>query len=148
MSFAIASPTTPPPTVAPPASSAVAAGASAGLAQSAVDISADEGVVATLGGPAPAGLTYDADGLLDSFVAAGTQASLQPAAGVPPQTTDQSLVSSLSGTSATGYVPASASSIDINARWSSVLQSAPGMAGEVVADQQAQGIVASLSAFA
>jgi len=84
--------------------------ADAGLAQTAVSLSAEGNIVATLGGGSSSSLTYDAAGLLNSLVQAGTATSSAQTSGnssnpaTAQNSTDQGIVSTLSASPTTSGV--------------------------------------------
>lgn len=132
----------------------------AGLAQTAVDLAAAGSVVATLGGGASAPLTYDAAGLLNTLVQAGTAPSSVPPAsssGSTPQSaqnsTDQAILNTLPVNAAAAgvYTPSGtlqALPPDTTANWANALKANPGLAATVAADSFNQGIVGTLSVSA
>lgn len=145
-------------------SSSLGQAALSGLSQTAVTLSAQGGIVASLGGGSLSGLTYDATGLFNSLIQAGAAASAaqtqtgtdsftQPTA---QQSLDQGIAGTLassSSSSSTGSgiysaVGAQANGVDTSTNWANALQSNPALAATVAADSLNQGIVGSLSTFA
>jgi hypothetical protein len=137
--------------------SPVAAGATPGETQSAIDDSSDEDVVLSLGcGSGIDGSpTYSPQGLLNSFVQAGTPLADTSSTGPYGSGNDSGLASSaqsedgavLGAEDANGVVGASAYG-NYQSLWGNALQTNPGMAGTVAADSLDQGLVGTLSANA
>ncbi len=131
-----------------------------GLAQAAVNLSVVGNIVATLGGGSSSALTYDAAGLLNSFVQAGTATSPTPttSSNANPQATaqnatDQGIVNTLpSSATASGVYDSSGSlqgvSSNVSANWASVLKANPSLTSVLTSDYFNQGIVGTLSTSA
>ncbi len=131
-----------------------------GLAQAAVSLSVQEGIVATLGGNSASPVTYDATGLLNAMIQAGTTNQSTPTAsdGTSPQTAaqnqvNQDIVNALPSSSvASGIYNASGivqgPSSNTSANWASILQANPNLSSTVIADSVNQGIVGTLSTMA
>jgi hypothetical protein len=126
-----------------------------GLASIATRLSAEANIVATLGSGTTSSLTYDATGILNSFVQAGTtqagsSTSLQTSA---QNSTDQSIIGTLTSTPATSGVYNSSGllqgiSSNTTANWTTALKSNPALASSVITDSFNQGIVGTLSTLA
>ena len=128
-----------------------------GLAQAAVNLSAEGSIVATLGGGNASSLTYNAAGFLNAFVQAGTAptSSQTPGKSSNPQATvqnltDQGIVSSFSSNStvsgvynASGLLQGLTS--DTSANWVTALKANPGLSSTVISDSFNQGIVGTLT---
>ncbi len=137
--------------------SPVAAGATTGETQDAIDDSSDEGVVLSLGGGSGVdeSPTYSPQGLLNSFVQAGTPLADTSSTGPYGTGAGSGLASGvqsddgavLGAEDANGVAGASAYG-NYQSLWGSTLQSDPGMAGTVAADSLDQGLVGTLSASA
>lgn len=73
----------------------------ANIVQAAISLSTEGNIVATLDGGSPSSLTYNASGLLNYFMQAGTQSSVQTASNnsssqiIPQYSTDQAIVNTL-----------------------------------------------------
>ncbi len=131
-----------------------------GLAQTAVSLAAQEGIVATLSGAPTSPVTYDAVGMLNALIQAGT--TTQSTSGITgaatPQSEAQSLInqsvaiSSASSSSTSGIYNASGtlsgSTSVSSANWASVLQANPSLSATLIADSVNQGIVGTLSTAA
>ena len=140
-----------------PVWSPVASGATAGETQSAVDDSSDEGVVLSLGGGS--GIddspTYSPQGLLNSFVQAGTPLANTSSTGPYGSGDGSGLASAaqsedgavLGAEDANGVAGASAYG-NYQSVWGNTLQTDPAMAGTVATDSLDQGLVGTLSASA
>lgn len=138
----------------------VAKTADTGLAQTAVNLSSEANVVATLGGGSPSAVTYDAAGLLNILIQAGAAPSITQGAdnSANPQTTarnstDQSIVNTLSSDSATSGIYSSSGALqglpsETSANWAGVLKTNPDLAPSVISDSLNQGIVGTLSTTA
>jgi len=163
ISSAAATPTTTPATVVNP----VAQSSQSGLSQTAVKLSSDSSIVATLGGSSSTTPLYNAVGLLNSITQAGSAASTTPASTstTTPSSTqaaqasqDSAVLSSISpssssSSSTSGIYSAAgtlqnASSTNANSNWASLLQSTPTLASTLASDTSNQAIVASLSVTA
>lgn len=132
----------------------------AGMAQTAVSLSAEAGVVATLGGGGLSPMTYSAAGLLNILTQAGPAPSSTQTtdSSTNPQTaaqnsTDQGVVGTLptnavtSGTyNSSGALNALSS--DLSANWASILKTAPSFSSSVISDSLNLGIVGTLSTTA
>jgi hypothetical protein len=133
-----------------------AATPSSALAAVAVRLSADAGVVATLGGTSTSLKLYDAAGLLDSIARAGTsEAATSTDTSAATESADQAIVSSLAPSSSPAST-ASASGVytsvgslnsasDLTSSWASILQTDPGAAASLVASSYAQGILSTIA---
>ncbi len=140
-----------------PAWSPVASGATTGETQDAIDDSTDEGVVLSLGSGSGIGEspTYSPQGLLNSFVQAGTPLADTSSTGLCGTSAASGLASAvqsddgavLGAEDANGVAGASAYG-NYQSLWGSTLQADPGMAGTVAADSLDQGLVGTLSANA
>jgi hypothetical protein len=134
----------------------VAKTSDSGLAQTAVSLSAAGSIVATLGGGSSSPLTYDAAGLLNSLVQAGTApTSAQTAStqATAQNSTNQGSVSTLSTSPTTSSVYNSSGSLqglpsNTSANWASMLKANPSLASTVISDSINQGIVGTLSTTA
>ena len=133
--------------------------ANAGLAQTAVSLSAEGNIVATLGGGSSSSLTYDAAGLLNSLAQAGTATSSVQTAGnssnpaTAQNSTDQGIVSTLTSSPTTSGVYNSSGTLqglqsNTSANWASALKANPSLASAVISDSINQGIVGTLSTTA
>lgn len=129
-----------------------------GLTQIAINLSIAGNIVATLGGRYSSSQTYNAAGLLNSLVQAGTApASAQTTSNIDPQTaqdtTNQGIVGTLLTSPVTSGVYNSSGSLqgfstDTSANWASLLKANPSLAAIVVSDSVNQGIVGMLSTLA
>jgi hypothetical protein len=141
----------------PSSTTSVAQTSDESLIESAVDLSANAGVIATLGIPSVDLQTYDASGLLNSFVQAGSvpaDAIQVPSEGADTQDVgqellDQEVLSTLSADPALSGVYTSAGTVqglssDTTANWASALQANPSLAATVAADTFSQGVVGTL----
>jgi hypothetical protein len=131
-----------------------------GLAQTAVSLSSQNDIVATLGGASSTPVTYNAVGLLNTIVQAGTstQPALTTSKGSSVQSIVQALfnqgvVNTLTSTPATsgiytasGSIPGLSSNTSTN--WANILKANPGVASTVISDSFNQGIVGTLSTTA
>jgi hypothetical protein len=118
-----------------------------------VALAGESAVVSLLGGADPSGASYNAAGLLNSIVQAGT-----PEAGSAPATLpvslDQGIVDSLtqadSGSASLASLAATVptGTIEQTASYAAILQASPGLAATVIGDATAQGIIASISTSA
>ncbi len=112
-----------------------------GLAQLAASLSGEAGVIVTLGASPTRIQTYNAAGLLDSFVQAGTATPITPnGSGNQAQTVvNQEVV---------GALPTQGSGVyagqGVSSQWASLLQSDPGLSGLFAAESASQGIVGTL----
>lgn len=137
------------------------ASASSAMVQTAVDLSATAGVIATLGASGTTVQTYDAAGLLNAIAHAGNASSTSIP--VPPSGTDtqlqaqqqvnQGIVGTLPSDAASSGIYNSAGTVqnlssDTSANWATILKSNPSLAENVIADSFTQGIVSSISVFA
>lgn len=132
---------------------AVATSGGGAFVQDAVALAADSAVVSILGGGVGAATTYNASGLFDTIMQAGTpDAALTPA--VAPNSVDQDIVDSLTQpSSAIASLDALAAtvptgSIDQTASYAAILKATPSAAATVVADSYQLGIVSSISTYA
>lgn len=129
------------------------------LARVATDLSIDASVVVAFGGSLNNALTYNAAGLLNTLVQAGTVSEPaevppidSPAQSVIQQARDEAIISTLSPVpSSSGIYTASGAlqglaSAELSANWAAILQSNPDLAGTVVARSLAQGITRTLIA--
>ncbi|MGA8863264.1 MAG: hypothetical protein WB444_05585 [Gallionella sp.] len=131
-----------------------------GLAQSAVSLSVQEGIVATLGGNSASPVTYDAAGLLNALIQAGTPNQSAPTTSnvTSPQAAAQNQVNQdianalPSSPAASGIYNASGTiqglPSNTSANWASILQANPDLSSTVIADSVNQGIVGTLSTMA
>ena len=136
-----------------PVWSPVASGATTGETQSAIDDSSDEGIVLSLGGGSGVddSPTYGPQGLLNSFVQAGT-----PLADTSSTSLDGSGLASavqsddgaVLGAEDANGVPGASAYGSYQSLWGTTLQTNPGMAGTVATDSLDQGLVGTLSANA
>ncbi len=135
--------------------SPIASGATAGETQSAIGDAADEGIVTTLGGAGSDPATYSPQGLLNSFVQAGTPLADTSSTG-PWGTADGSGLASavqsddgavLGAEDADGFSGAAPAG-NYQSVWGSTLQADPGMASTVADDALDQGLVSTLSVMA
>ncbi|GEM_PF-7035816 len=144
---------------ASPTGSTVSRTSSAGLSATAVSLSSDAGVIATIGGAGSTSYTYDAAGLLNSLVQAGTDASVSATASAATSaaqaqaSTDQAVLGSLSAPATTPSLYTVAGglqspTVNVNDSFASILKTNPGLAGTVVGDSYNQGIIASISTSA
>jgi hypothetical protein len=137
------------------------AAASVGEVQTAVALSANAGVIATLGNFGLAVQTYNAAGLLNTIAQAGNAPSEPmpvPATGtdtqtLTQQTQDQNVVGTLPSDAATSGIYNSSGSLqplssDSSANWASILKSDPSFASSVIGMSIAQGIIGSISMLA
>jgi hypothetical protein len=146
----------------PPATTAgvvpVSTATDPGLAQTAVQLSANADVIATLGSSGTSPLTYNAAGLFDTIAQAGSTPST--AIPVPPngsdiqsatqQQVDQGIANTLPANPAAAGVYGSAGTLqnlpnDTSSNWASILKSNPSYAGTVIGDSFVQGIVDTLA---
>ena len=133
--------------------SPIATGATASETQSAIDDSADEGVIVSLGGAPGIGdpSTYSPQGLLDSFLQAGTPLADTSSTGPDASGNGSGLASAVQsddGAVLTAEDGSAAQAATFQSLWGSTLQTNPGMAGTVAADALDQGLVGTLSAIA
>jgi hypothetical protein len=98
-------------------------------------LSAEAGIVATLGSSTSAFQTYDATGLLNQVAQAGNAA----AAGGAPLPDPSTAASPAESTSVAAAVPGD---------WGSILKSNPALTSVAVADAVAQGIVNTINVYA
>ena len=134
--------------------SPVAAGATTGETQDAIDDSSDEGIVTSFGGAPADSPTYNAAGLLNSFVQAGTPLADADSTG-PYGAGDSGLAAAtqsedgavLSAEDADG-TPGASPGGNYQSVWGSTLQADPSMAGTVAGDALDQGLVSTLSVMA
>ena len=142
----------------PPSANPVAQTSNSGLVQVATNLSAEASIVAALGGgTTSSSLTYDAAGMLNSFVQAGSapSSSQTVSSSSNPQataqnSTDQGIVSTLpsnsvvSGTyNSSGLLQGLSSNTSSN--WATALKANPNLASTVISDSFNQGIVGTLS---
>ncbi len=134
--------------------SPVASGATTGETQSAIDDSSDEGVVLSLSGSSGTDSpTYRPQGLLSSFVQAGTPLADTSSTGMYGSGDDSGLASAvqsddgavLGAEDANGMSGASAYG-NYQSLWGNTLQTDPDMAGTVATDSLDQCLVGTLSA--
>ncbi len=141
------------------AANPVAQTSNSGLVQEAASLSAIGNIVTTLGGGSTSSLTYDAAGLLNTLVQAGTASSssqttansANPASA--QNSTDQGIVNTLATSSTASGVYTSSGSLqglpsNTSATWASALKNNPGLASTVISDSFNQGIVGTLSTTA
>ena len=140
-----------------PVWSPVASGATTGETQSAIDDSSDEGIVLSLGGGSGVddSPTYSAQGLLNSFVQAGTPLADTSSTGPYGSGDDSGLASAVQsddgavlGAEDANGVPGASAYSNYQSLWGNTLQTNPGMAGTVATDSLDQGLVGTLSANA
>lgn len=145
--------------VAPPTVSDVASTSNVGLAATAVSLASDASVIATLGATPPASDLYDAKGLLNSIVQAGTAATVPSQTGgdtspaSAQSSLDQAVIGSLSPATTNSSLYSvsgglQASTVDVNASFASILKTDPGAAGTVIGDSLNQAIIGSISTSA
>lgn len=138
-----------------PVWSPIASGATEGETHSAIDDSADEGVITSLGGAPAESPTYSPAGLLNSFVQAGTPLADVDSTGpygtgsdsglaAAVQSEDGAVLGAEDGDAAPGMPPGGG----YQSIWGNTLQGNPAMAGDVVGDAVDQGIVSTLSVMA
>jgi len=135
----------------PPIWSPIASGATDGETQSAIDDSSDASVIATLGdAPPQSSDTYNAAGLLNSFVQAGTPVA-------DPDDTDSGLAPAVASEDGAVYdaEASNGSNPDASAApggfpnlWGNSLATNPWESSTVVDDATDQGLVSSLSSYA
>ena len=132
------------------------------LAQTAVTISAEASIVATLGASSGATPTYDAVGLLNALIQAGNPSSsstsqasattgtqaAQPSQDQAAAGSSASLASSTSGLYNASGVLQPTSSTDVTSNWASILKTNPELTSTVTTDAMNQGIVGSLTSSA
>lgn len=138
----------------------VAKTSDSGMADTAVSLSAEADLVATLGGGALSTVTYDAAGLLNTLMQAGSASPTTQVAdnSADPQaaaqnSTDQGIVGLLPSASITSGIYSSSGSpnslpSNISANWASILKTDPSLAPSVISDSFNQGIVGTLSTTA
>jgi hypothetical protein len=140
-----------------PVWSPIAAGANPGETQSAIDDSSDEGVVLSLGGGSgvDSSPTYSPQGLLNSFVQAGTPLADTSSTGPYGSGDDSGLASAVQsddgavlGAEDANGVPGASGYGNYQSLWGNTLQTDPGMAGTVATDALDQGLVGTLSTTA
>lgn len=140
---------------------AVAQTTDSGIARTAVTLSTNAGVIATLGGTSTAALTYNAAGLLNSISRAGTAPTPiptpQPGTNTQAfalQLLDKGIIGTLASDSvASGIyngagVLQSLPSAGLSSHWASVLKTNPGLSANVIADSFNQGIIGTLKVTA
>jgi len=143
------------------AGSPLVSGTNPGLAQTAVSLAANSGVIATLGATSSTFQTYDAAGLLNTIAQSGVAPSTAipvPASGTDTQSLEQQLLnqgianSLPTNTSPSGIYTSSGTltsmSSDTSTNWATILKADPSFSGTVISDSFAQGIVGSLSVLA
>jgi hypothetical protein len=137
----------------------VAKTSNGGLSQTAVTLASDASVIATLGATSGATPIYDATGMLNSLIQAGTSAASSPSNASSdfqnaPPSLDQAIVSSLSSSPTTSGIYTAdgslqtSSSTDLTSNWASILHTNPQLAATAIADSFDQGIVGTLSSSA
>jgi hypothetical protein len=131
-----------------------------GLAQTAVSLSVQEGIVATLSGAVSAPVTYNAAGLLNTLILAGTaNPSIPPSGSVPnPQATaqnevNQGIVNTIASSPAASGIYNASGTIEgltsgTSADWASILKANPNLSSTLAADSVSQGIAGILSVLA
>jgi len=140
-------------------SNSVSQTSNSGLVGTATRLSAEANIVATLGNGTASPLTYDATGILNSFVQAGLPTSTSQAGSNPnlqtsaQNSTDQSIIYSLTSNSASSGVYNSSGllqgiSSGTTANWTTALKTNPSLAASVITDSFNQGIVGTLSTLA
>jgi hypothetical protein len=139
-----------------PVWSPIASGATAAETQGAIDDSSDEGVVLSLGGGSGVdeSPTYSPQGLLNSFVQAGTPLADTGSTGPYGSGVDSGLASAVQsddgavlGAENANGVPGAAPYGNYQSLWGNTLQTNPGMASTVATDALDQGLVGTLSAM-
>ncbi len=128
-----------------------------GMVQAATNLSAEVSIVATLGGGSASSLTYDAAGMLNSFVQAGSapssaqtvSSSSNPQAAAQNSTV-QAIINTLPSNSAVAGIYNSSGVLQgvpssTAANWTTALKANPSLASSVTADSFNQGIVGTLS---
>lgn len=142
------------------ASLAVARTTDAALPAQAVGLSADAGVIATLGGASSSLQTYDAAGLLNTLVGAGQPVAdaLNIEAGsdvgaVAQDLTDSGVTALLSSDAASSGIYSASGGLQSlvggsASNWSTVLKTNPELAGVVVGDSFAQGVIGGINTTA
>ena len=137
--------------------SPIAAGATTGQTQSAIEDSSDEGVVLSLGDGSGVddSPTYSPQGLLNSFVQAGTPLADTSSTGPYGSGDGSGLASAVQsddgavlGAEDANGVPGASAYGNYQSLWGNTLQTNPGMAGTVATDSLDQGLVQTLSADA
>jgi hypothetical protein len=136
-------------------SNPIASGATFGETQAAIDDSGNEGIVLSLGGAPQGSSVYDAAGLLNSFVQAGTGMS-DASSVIPSNSIDGSGLAPgalsgnamLLGTQDSISLPGTSSAVDQQSLWVSTLQTNPSMSATVASDALDQGLVSTLSVVA
>lgn len=147
-----------------PASSAsstsVARTSDAALPAQAVELAANEGIVATLGGASSSLQTYDAAGLLNTLVSAGSApaAPLSIQAGEDTGTlaqdlTDAGISALLPGDPATAGIYGASGGLqslpgDSASNWATALKTHPELASVAVGASFAQGVIAGIDTSA
>ena len=122
-----------------------------GMVQTAASLSAEAGVVAMLGGGASSPVTYDAAGLLNVLVQAGSAPLATQAAG--NGASPQASAGSPSPDPATSGIYDSSGSLNslpsnVSADWAGILKANPSLASLAITDSFDQGIVGTLSTAA
>ncbi len=142
------------------------------LSKTAVTLASDASVIATLGGAAGSTPVYDAAGMLNELVQAGSSATSSSSTDSSTATTtdstttsstgtqssqeslDQAIVGSLSSSPSTSGIYTAggslqtSSSTDLTSNWATLLQTNPQLATTAIADSFDQGIVGTLSTSA
>lgn len=114
-----------------------------GLSQAATSLGLESGIVANLGGSTSGTPLYNAVGLLNSIISAGTASGYDSSAS---STTSTPPASASGNYSAAGTVQGTSS--NVNANWATVLKAEPAAATTVAADSTIQGILSSISTTA
>jgi len=140
-----------------PVWSPIASGATTGETQSAIDDSSNEGVVLSLGGSSGIGEspTYSPQGLLNSFVQAGTPLADASSTGPYGSGEGSGLASAVQsddgavlGAENANGVPGASGYGNYQSLWGNTLQTNPAMAATVATDSLDQGLVGTLSTTA
>jgi len=138
----------------------VAKSPNSGLVQTAASLAYNGNIVATLGSGSVSSLTYDAAGLLNSILQAGTSSAPAQTTGknssaqvTARSSTDQGIVNTLSTSASASGVYTSSGSLQglpsgTSANWASALKANPGLASTAIADSINQGIVGIFSTTA
>jgi hypothetical protein len=138
----------------------VAQTSNSGLVQAAANLSAEANIVSTMGSGSTSTLTYDATGILNSFVQAGaasssaqTVSSGTNAQAAAQSSTNRGVVGTLSATPATSGVYNTSGLLqglpsNLSSNWTTALKANPSLSSSVISDSFNQGIVGTLSTTA
>jgi hypothetical protein len=145
-------------------STSVAKTSDTSLSTTAVALASDASVIATLGGSSGSTLVYNAAGVLNELIQAGTSAASSSSADssatgstgsqASPDSLDQAIVGSLSASPSTSGIYTAdgnlqtSSSTDLTSNWASLLKTNPQLATAATADSFDQGIIGTLSTTA